>query len=186
MSYSAPPSYQQAIMMPTIAQPQPQQQSILYSPTSVLSPDSPIRGVINVNDYSRPVMGFYNSLNDDPEFKSKIIKHYYYKLLDKWIPMMMTDIFGYMQIKDNKVVVVQNVSDYKPSTSDDMKVIEKKIDFIEEKIVSKKNMYKYLSDFIKRYHIEWVDIPKYEKYMKKELHHALKKRFKQVIKSKSV
>lgn len=185
MTYQYPqyPQYQPTQLIQPIVDPS---QTILYSPTSVLSPDSPVIGVINYTDYSRPVMGFYNSLNDDPEFRAKITKHYYYKVLDKWLGMFMSDVLGYMKIEGDKAVLIRDLSQYKPSTSDDIKAIEKKADFIAEKILTKKKMYKYLSDFVKRYHIEWVSVPEYEKYIKKELHYALRKKLKQMVKHKSV
>lgn len=172
------PQYaQQAVIDPS--------QTILYSPTSVLSPDSPVRGVVNYTDYSRPVMGFYNSLNDNKEFRGTMVKHYYYKLLDKWLSMFMTDVLGYMRIEGDKAVLIKSLSEYKPTTSDDLKSIEKKADYIGEHIVTKKRMYKYLSDFTRRHHIEWVNIPEHEKDIKKELHYAIGKKLKSLVKNKS-
>jgi hypothetical protein len=133
----------------------PTSSDILTTTFSVSTDDyvsSPITTSANLT-YSKPLIGSYQSLNFDPEVRNKLIKYYFYKILDKWL---------YNDLKS----VLDNVKNGN---------IEEKIKHIENNVLTKKIIKKILKKFVEKTHINWVDLPHKESDLKKIFKYELNK-----------
>lgn len=117
----------------------------------------------------------FHDLNKDKNVIRRLTKYFYYKTLDKWLWDDLKELMNYFSISDGHVVLLTNPKEEKVNESD----YEKKIDFIEDHILTKNAVYKMLKDLVKTYEIEWVKLPKNEylirKEIKKLLTHKIKK-----------
>jgi len=159
---------------------------ILYTPVTAFTPMSPITTSINLT-YSKPLVGYYNSSNDDPLVQEKITKHIYYKLLDKWLFNELDDIVGYFTVKDGKVEMIKDLSSYKEVTHDAANVVEKKADYIEKHVFTKFDMYEFLLKYSRETDTNWVDLPleKTEYFLRQALREKLLKIIKRKISKKN-
>lgn len=160
-----------------------------YGPGFQLSPDnfvdSPFTTRMNIG-YSRPLIGTYHSLNFDPSIRTKLVKYFYYKTLDKWVYNELVDVLNYLVYRDAKVSLIRDLSEYKKTNidRDNDKIASQKSKFIEENILSKSNMYDMLNKFVTETRTNWVDLPHVEKTLKKSIKYELTKLIENKIKSK--
>lgn len=132
---------------------------------------------INLN-YTKPIIAVYNDLNSDYDTQQTIIKYIRMKMLDKWLHRDFKNLLGYFVVgSDNKVKLISNISQYDPNSikKDSKSTIEKKIDFIGDKYVTKRFISKLMYKYIKETNSEWVTVPKADYYIKKILGKRLKK-----------
>lgn len=163
------------------------------SPYLPLSPYSTYSPIMPLNDYfSLEPLGNYpqialvhETVNNDPRTQQLMIKHFYYKVLDKWLLDGMSDILNYFIYKDGKVDLIKNLHDYKPSNinNDTDEVAQKKVDYIQQHIFSKYDMTNILVKFIKGSHTLWVNLPKNEYQLRPFIKEYLLKNIKSKIKA---
>lgn len=147
---------------------------------TLTSPLSPISSSINLS-YSRPSVGYYENLNVDPEIQKKIINYFYYKTLDEWLSNELSDVLNLLKIKDGKVVVIDNYNEYKSSSNDSNLVMEQKINYIEDNVLTKNMIKSLLNRIVSETNIEWVKLPKNSFLIKKHIENKLKKHLKKNI-----
>lgn len=111
---------------------------------NLLFTKGPINISINPN-YSTPLVGFYDNLNEDPNVRSRMVKYIYYKVLDSWLYNDLIDLLSYLKVRDGKVSLIDSVDDYKASNvdKDSDEVIEKKIEYIEKFFLHRRFLYTY-------------------------------------------
>lgn len=144
---------------------------------------SPIVSSVNLT-YSKPMVGSYESLNWKPEVHDRLTKYFYYKLLDKWLFEEITDVLNYLVVKGTEVSVINSLSDYKPSNikNDTDKTVKMKADFIQNNILSKRDMLNLLTKFVHKTEINWVDLPHNEVWLIEAMEKELIKKIKKMIK----
>jgi hypothetical protein len=135
---------------------------------SVIIPQLSIVSGISILPSIRPS---YLDLNKDKKTTNRLTNYYLYKTLDKWLWKDLKDIMDYFVIKDGIVSVVDNPVKQQTLTESEY---EKKIDYVENNLLSFKRMHKLLKHLIKRENIDWITLPKNEYLIKKEVSAYLK------------
>ena len=139
--------------------------------------DSPYLTSINTT-YTKPSISLYKNLNADPKIRKRIVKYFYYILLDKWLFEDCKFILKYFNYKNKKVKFVPSLNKAKSSNSKDKKNITlKKIKFIEDNILKQKDVYNVLEEFVDSRKINWYDlIKKHSNSLMRKLCKMLKKK----------
>jgi len=129
---------------------------------------------VNLN-YSQPLFSVYENLNADPKIHDRLTKYYFYKILDKWLYDDMSELLDYL-------VIEGNIVKFGKSTSKDTDEIKaKKIEFIENNIISKKKVKMMIQQYIQLTGTRWVDLPNNEYYFQQ----AIEKDIKILMKKKA-
>ena len=153
---------------------------ILTSPTS-----PPYYTTVDLR-YSRPLISVIENLDHNPEIQHRLTNYYFYKILDKWLWNDMNDILNYFNVQGNKVSVISNMSQYKPTNvhKDTQKTTELKVKFIEEKFLTKGLVRRILHKFATETGTQWVDIPHNEYFFRQAFMKVLKKKILRAISGK--
>ncbi len=155
-----------------------------YSDDALL--ESPVLTSLNLT-YSEPVFGIYENMNVDPKLHSKMVKHfYYYKVLGDWIYDELSELLGYLTVKDGKVKLISSVDKYDESSvdKDSKKNVEMKIEYFKEKVFKKNDMMFLLKNFVSDTHTNWYDLPHKERKVLKAIKRYIDKKFRKMIKKK--
>jgi len=145
--------------------------------TSPLSPENPglLTPVIKVS-YDKSTLYFYEDLNKNREFRKDMVKHYYYKTLDRWLSDELVDLLNYLSVSGDKVTIVAyNKSN---TAKDNIKTVEKKQDFIKQNLFKKSEMKNILDKFVIQAGINWYDLYKNEYFIRKKVKNFLIKKLK--------
>ena len=146
----------------------------IFSPSYIVSPDNRVlltptslstvtvgkRGTHNLSvdlTLSDPVLSSYYNLDNDPKIHKQLSKYFYYKILDKWLLDDLSSLLGFVSIKGKKIKLTKRHS----SKRDSEKNIKKKIDFLEDKVFTYKDVMKILKRVVEEDDdIKWVDLYK--------------------------
>lgn len=131
-------------------------------------------------------LALINDVCDTPVIKETVTKIFYYKLLDKWL--YDNDdagyILGYLKVIDGKVELIKDIDkkdDYKANTQD---IVDKKVDYIEDKIIKIDDILAILKKFVEGTHISWCELPKNSFFVKEAIEKTLERKLKRLITSK--
>ncbi|CAH6421433.1 Hypothetical protein KVN_LOCUS263 [uncultured virus] len=158
--------------------------------TSITSPLSvslsPLIPSINLS-FTRPSLGFYEDLNQDPKVQRNLTKIYYYKVLDEWLWEDFPEIFGYLTYQNGKVDLINNLNQYDPTASekDSEQILNKKVDFLGKFFLTKSIMVKILKKFITETNTNWIDLSKNEFFLKQIVQDKLTRLIKRAISDKN-
>lgn len=156
---------------------------------ALLSPDSPI-GLAVTNEFSQPMAGLYLNYNNDPITRNNITKHYYYKVLDKWLYSDMIELLNYLIVDNNGTVsLIKNMSNYKKGRAEEnsRKQINDKVEFLEKFLFTRKDLYEILIEFTKDTNIQWIHMARNEYILKKYIQESIENKLKYLVKkSKSM
>jgi Asp-tRNA(Asn)/Glu-tRNA(Gln) amidotransferase B subunit len=156
---------------------------VVESPYKLLSTTPPNVASLNLS-YSKPTLSIYSDLNADPDVQHRIVKFVQMKTLDHWLYRDLAPLLGYFKVDSSgKVSVITKKEDYNPKSikDDSDEIIEKKIDFIEENLLTRKTVKKILDRYVSDTNGEWVKIPKRPEVIKILIGEKLKKMIKQCI-----
>lgn len=159
---------------------------IIFSPNKQL-PDVPFYPAYDFSN-DRGMIGYYENLNENKKVRAKFIMYYYYKCLDKWLYEELKHVTGYMQIKNGKVDLLDKRSDYdedKALATKDSD-IEKMVAFVEEKVLSKKEIALLLNKFVSESNINYWDIRKHERHFRKMVGQYLERKMRKEIVKKEL
>ena len=147
---------------------------IMLSSPAYVSPmiHNPFSPSVSVNEYT--------NVNSDPELLRKVTKYFYKKTMRKWIYSDFLKILSYLTIKNNEVQIVKNFN-INDKEDTDMKVINKKVDFIREYVFSIYDMRSFIKKYAIKSGLDLWKLKKYRKYVKKSLYKQIKKRLKKMI-----
>ena len=135
-------------------------------------------------DYSKPLISFYETIDDNLSVREKMVDYYFDLIRDKWLLDELNDILNYFIYRDGKVNLIKNLSEYNPNniSKDNDKIAEEKVKYIEKHIMDKYDLTKLLSKFTKETGSKWVNLPKNEFFLriavKDHLIHKIKKAIK--------
>lgn len=121
--------------------------------------EQPFMASVNMT-YSKPSIVLYENLNADPRLHKRMTNYYRYKFLDEWIHNELKYILDYF--KDKKL-------------SDD-----KKIDILENKVMTKNKVYSVLVSFVHNTKTNWYDLHKNERYIIEAFSIAIRKELKKM------
>lgn len=120
-------------------------------------------------EFDRPMVGVYETIDNDPDVRKKMVNYYYDLIRDDWLLDDLNDILNYFHYKDGKVEMIHKIDEYSPSNinKDTDKIAEKKVEFIEKNIFTKNDLKHVLRKFVKETSSKWVLLPKNEFFLKK-------------------
>lgn len=141
---------------------------------------------VGINPLSSKVVssGFYKDLNKDKSVQKSITKYYYYKILDKWIYKELMPILGFVDTSGDKAQLIKSMDQYNATklANESSEQIEKKIAYLEKVIVTKDMVRHVLKKICAENNINWYDLYKNEKKIKKVFHNYLLDKLKRAIK----
>lgn len=164
--------------------------SSIYSPLSplsplnhVLSPLSP--GPLTISfELSKPIVGVYETIDDQPEVRKKMLNYYYDLIRDKWLLDELNDILNYVVYRDGHASLIKNLSEYNSNNiaKDTDQIAEKKVEFLEKDIFTKYDLTELLTKFTKETNSKWVDLPKNEFFLRQATKEYIVKKIKKQLK----
>lgn len=175
--------------------------SLSLSPLSPLSPYSPFAPAVVINKaippivtatntlypvalatntyYSAPIINDVDAEMDDNYFVQKQMTEYLQlRVLDKWLyDDSMCYLLKYLKVDGEKVSVVQATKENKVC-DDNIEVVEKKIDYIEQHILTFSKMKALISKIIYKTGFKWYKLatPQYEKIVVRTVEKYLRKK----------
>ena len=168
--YQSQPSYVSQTIVP-YSQP-------LYSTTVLPYPR------IGYVPYGVPVISTINTeVTANSDTQEKMVKYFYYKLLDKWLYNDLKDLLGYLTIENDSVKLIKTLEsfDVKSALADVNSIVEKKGDYIGKYILNLSNVYKIIREFIAETKTNWFDLTKHEFIIKQHVRESLEKRLKGAV-----
>jgi len=115
-------------------------------------------------------------LNQNPDVQKLVIKKYHSKTLEKWLQDELRDILNYLDVSGDAVKVVEYKSGRTDTDSD--AIVQKKIAFIGDKVLTRTRMAKILYKFVSETSTNWYDLDRNEFYLRKTIMSKLKKLLK--------
>lgn len=165
--------------------------------SAVVSPVSQI----NVTPYSTQIttaniftpLAYNLSLDVDTGLNSSYIaqkditEYLWYRVLDKWLyEEELCYLLKYLKIKNNVVSPISSENDYKDNKicDDSVEDIEKKTDYIQEHILTKKNMKKLLQRILNELNYKWYELTNKEHLVVEVVERYLKTQLKERVGTK--
>lgn len=127
--------------------------------------------------------GFYDDLNKDKSVHKTLSKFYFYKILDKWIYKELLPLLAFVDIS-NKPQLIKSMDKFNIKnleTNSDID-IQKKINYLEKNIITIDIVKHVLKKICNDNNINWYDLNKYEKKIKKVFYNYLFDKLKHSIK----
>ena len=162
--------------------------NIPFTPLSPLasSKNAAIQSIYS-NIISPMSTGYYNDLNNDKKTINTVIKYYYYKIIDKWLLQDLVDLLGYIVIskETKKAHLIKNMKEYDIESirnASDIE-LEKRIEYIEDILVTKDMVKHVLRKVIERNDIKWYQLYSHEKEIKKTFYKYIKSKLEKAIDS---
>jgi len=141
--------------------------------------------IYNYKLYSLPIVSSYNNffnVNNDPELRKKVVKYFYKKYKEIWMPFSYEKIFKYFTKENDKITFVKSRDDY---IKNDIKDKSEKKNFILKNIFGKHEMLIFLDRFIRKNNLNWYDIQKNnQSEIKSEIYKKIKMHIEKIISKK--
>jgi hypothetical protein len=166
------PDYKQPSFPLFIAQPN------IYNPradTTFVSVNPLNPGMINT--------GFYKDLNKDKSVQKTLSKYYFYKIIDKWIYKELLPLLAFVDTSSEKPQLIKSLADYdvQKLAKDSEHDIEKKAKYMEEIIITKDMVRHVLKKICNDNQINWYDLNKHERKIKKVFYNYLLDKLKESV-----
>lgn len=115
--------------------------------------------------------------------KDDVSKMYYFKLLDKWMYEndKVKQVLKYLHVVDGKVKLIQSVEKVDDVKKNPQDIIDKKVDYIENNVLSQDEVRMILTRFVESTHISWCDLPKCGFLVRDAISKTLKNKLKRLI-----
>lgn len=153
-------------------------QSTIYNPKQDTT-------FVSVNPFKPGLIttGFYRDLNKDKSVQKTFAKYYFYKILDKWIYKELLPLLAFVDISSGKPQLIKSLSDYdvQKLAKDSEDEIEKKVKYMEDKILSKDLVRHVLKKICNENQLNWYDLNKHERKIKKIFYNYLLDKLKEAI-----
>ncbi len=148
----------------------------------VVSPDySDDNSIIGYNVFQRPI--FYTNpiksdVNNDPELRKKVVRFFYEKFANIWLPQSYIKLQKYLKVSNGEVTFIKTIGDYEKELIND----DKKIQFILDNVFSKHELLVFLEKFVNRNNVNWYDLKtKHYEKVKSEIYDKLKNHMKKIV-----
>lgn len=151
------------------------QDSNLISPVSIYTVST---------DYLQPVVGFYETIDNEPSVRETMGKYFYDVIRDDWLLRDLSDILNYFKYTNGQVSFIEGYNQYNPSNTknDTNEIAEKKVKFITKNVLTRYDLYDLMDKFKRKTGIKIVDIPKHTYLFKKVVSDYLMKKIKKHLK----
>jgi len=129
----------------------------------------------------------YNNLNlnSDKNIQKTITKYFYYKIIDDWLYKELFSLLAFVELINGKPQLIKSLTKYSVGNlaSETDEQIDSRVNYFELNIITKKLVNQILKKIVKRMCINWYDLDKNEKIVKKIFLEYLKKLLEESIKS---
>jgi hypothetical protein len=129
------------------------------------------------------VVGTYQNLDDDKEIHKKVTSDIYKKLVKKWFYDSLLPLLAFVKSDNGKLMLIKSMNEYNPQSvkSESVSNIEKRIEYMQDKIITHKDLRHFLKKFVKHHDYHWYTLYTAEDKIKDELHKHLKKLLESAI-----
>ena len=129
------------------------------------------------------MIGTYQDLDLDKDIQKKVSKHFYKKLCNKWL-YDNNSLLAFIKLDNGKPELIKSMNEYNQQSikGDTVSNIEKKISYMEDKLISYKDVKHFLKKFISRHSYHWYTLYTIEDKIKEELSKYLKNLLEDAIK----
>jgi hypothetical protein len=129
------------------------------------------------------MIGTYQDLDLDKDIQKKVSKHFYKKLCNKWL-YDNNSLLAFIKLDNGKPELIKSMNEYNQQSikGDTVSNIEKKIGYMESKLISYKDIKHFLKKFISRHSYHWYTLYTIEDKIKEELSKYLKNLLEDAIK----
>lgn len=118
-------------------------------------------------DYSHPLIGTYETIDNDPIMRQKMVDYFYDLARDQWLLDEINDLLNYFKYDNGVVTMIKNKSEYHKDNinKDTDEIAQKKVKFITKTLLDKYTMEDILAKFVKGTKSKWVQLPQNKKYV---------------------
>ena len=129
------------------------------------------------------VVGAYQNLDDDKDIHKKVTSHIYNKLVKKWFYDSLLPLLAFVKSDNGRYELIKSISEYNPQSvkGESVSNIERKIEYMQDKIITHKDLKHFLKKFVKNHDYHWYTLYTAEDKIKDELHKHLKKLLESAI-----
>jgi hypothetical protein len=123
---------------------------------------------VNFN-YSSPLISVYETIDNNPEMRHKMVDYFYDLARDKWFLDDINDVLNYYKYSNGEVKIIENISEYSKNNiaKDTNKTAWEKVKYMTKTTFDKYTMKDILKTFVKNTNTKWVDLPKNKYYVMK-------------------
>ena len=107
-------------------------------------------------------------------------KYYYYKTLDKWLYDELSGLLQYLKVSGGKVHVIKNEDD-KDKENISQEDADKKVEYVENEIFDKEDMYDILMKISNETDVELIKLSKNEYIVQGYIKKWFKKEFSKLM-----
>lgn len=127
--------------------------------------------------------GFYKDLNKDKSVQKTLTKYYFYKIVDKWIYNELLPLLAFIDTSSSKPQLIKSLEyyDVEKLANNTSEEIEKKKKYMEEILLTKDMVLHVLKKICKENNLNWYDLNKHEKKIKKVFYNYLLDKLKDSI-----
>jgi hypothetical protein len=163
---------QNPIIGPTIYSQPP-----IYNLSSNLSPFITTDPLIK----NRLVSGFYPDLNKDKQVRDTVTKHFYNKLINKWLlnDKTLRNLLSY--VNNNADGLIKSLSNLSIPNNDSSDLAIRKISFLQDKIIDKKFIKHILRNMVEKHNINWYHLHKHKDRVKQKIFKYLSSLIEEII-----
>lgn len=157
------------IFMSPYSTPYIQTETPIVSSDVFFNPYLPAKPVTVNYDFSHPLISTYETIDNDPNVRNKILAYFYDLVRDKWLLDDINDILNYFKHDHGEVKMISSLSEYSKSNiaKDTNEIAEKKVKYITKTLLDRYVMTDILTKFTKNTHTKWVNLIKNEYFVMK-------------------
>lgn len=156
----------------------------LVSSEIFFNPYLPPKPVTVNYDFSRPLISTYETIDNDPNVRNKLLAYFYDLVRDKWLLDDINDVLNYFKYEKGEVKMISSLSGYSKDNikKDTDESAELKVKFITKTLLDRYVMVDILTKFTKATNTKWVNLPKNEHFLMKFVKEYLVKKIMKNIK----
>jgi hypothetical protein len=141
--------------------------------------------VSNVLSMKTP-FSIYDDVCNTPSIRENVSKIIYYKLLDKWLydNEKSKYLLGYLKVSDGKVHLIGDLDKKDDYKNNSQEVADKKVEYIENNVLSIGDVYAILQKFTESTHVSWCELTKDTFFVRESIEKTLEKKFKRMVAEK--
>ena len=123
----------------------------------------------------------YLNVNNDPDLIKNVTKYFFEKTMNAWMYSDFEDLLTFLVIKNNKVSVISNKKELENNKRDtDINLIEMKVDFITNHVMSKYDMKSFLKKYALKSGLDLWKLKENKSYVKKSIYKKIKSRLEKL------
>lgn len=130
---------------------------------------------------NRLISGFYPDLNKDKQVRDTVTKHFYNKLINKWLlhDKTLRNLLSY--VNNNADGLIKSMSNISMPNNDSNDVAIRKISFLQDKIIDKKFIKHILRNMVEKHNINWYHLHKHKDRVKEKIFKYLASLMEEII-----